>query len=199
MSDINIFLDTATIQYQAKSYLNIHSEVRAIENAVLVAASAGEADAIVNNTLMTNTTVNNWLTITEVNLSNSQLTITSHGYVNGAIIQFGTTSTLPAPLILNTFYYVNVVDADTFTVSDSYINYLNGVIVPLTTGGTGSQITQQAEPSQLYFAAWRGVTVDRPKTTEMNQIIAYFQSLGYSILRVTNPTNNLVFYWQVSW
>lgn len=62
------------------------------------------------------------------------ITSASHGLRDGDIVQFTTTTTLPAGLSLLTNYYVKVIDANTFYVSSS----LNGSTVDITDTGTGT-------------------------------------------------------------
>ena len=62
------------------------------------------------------------------------ITETAHGLINGQILQFSSTSGLPAGLSLSTNYYVVGATANTFQVSTT----LNGAAVDLTSTGSGT-------------------------------------------------------------
>jgi len=53
--------------------------------------------------------------------------------------------------------------------------------------------------SELYYSVWKGVTEDRTKTLWMNEIIACFESSGYTIDRVTNCDTGNTFKWCLAW
>ncbi len=81
--------------------------------------------------------------VTNVNTTTNLFTLVDHGFdvADGAgnMIQFETTGTLPAPLQLNTSYYVYANgNADTFKVAPTYLDGVNGTnLIDLTTAGTG--------------------------------------------------------------
>ncbi len=67
------------------------------------------------------------------------ITKTSHGWLTGdGPFQFTTSGTLPAGLALLTNYWLVKIDANVFQVSTSLANALNGVVVTLTSDGTGT-------------------------------------------------------------
>jgi len=43
------------------------------------------------------------------------------------------------------------------------------------------------------------MTNDRAKTDQMNQVISYFENLGYTISRLTNSATNKTFKWVISY
>lgn len=66
--------------------------------------------------------------------------------------------------------------------------------------GFTSGTTTATNPSSVtYFNVWQGNTTDRPKTDQMNQVIQYFETLGYSIDRQTNTSTNKTFKWVISY
>jgi hypothetical protein len=69
----------------------------------------------------------------DVNTSNNEITIISHGYENGYKLVFSSDSELPAPLEENTVYYVVNKTVNTFQLSLTE----NGSVVDLTTQGVG--------------------------------------------------------------
>lgn len=75
---------------------------------------------------------------TDVDTGTDQITITSHGYTAGQLVNFSTTTTLPSGLVAATDYYILVVDANTIKVADSWANYLTNTAVNITSQGTGT-------------------------------------------------------------
>jgi len=90
-------------------------------------------------------------------------TRSAHGLVIGAVLRFSSTLTLPAPLVVNTDYYVeSIPTSSTFKVSAT----LGGSAINITTPGTGTisyiaTITIQALYRSLTFSGYAsGVGVD---------------------------------------
>lgn len=50
----------------------------------------------------------------------------------------------------------------------------------------------------VYFNAWNGLN-DRTKLVQMNAVVDYFSSLGYSIERRVNELSGNTFIWNVMW
>lgn len=72
-----------------------------------------------------------------VGVSTNQIILPSHGLVNGTQVRFalGTepVNTLPAPLVVGTYYYVVGARGGDFQVSTT----LNGTVIDITTSGVG--------------------------------------------------------------
>lgn len=66
-----------------------------------------------------------------------------------------------------------------------------GTVMTSTTDGVAD--------ARLYFNAWQGITPDRSKEIQMNQVITYFTDLGYTIERKTNALTGDTFKWTVLW
>lgn len=65
-------------------------------------------------------------------------TIVTHGYTTGLKVRVTSATTLPDGLVAGTDYYVIVLGADTFKLSDSYAHALAGTdIINITDTGTG--------------------------------------------------------------
>lgn len=78
---------------------------------------------------------------TDVDITNNQVTIPSHGYLTGMKISgITTTGTLPAALSLLTVYYVIKVDANTIKFATSQANALAGTAVDLTDYGATTSV-----------------------------------------------------------
>jgi hypothetical protein len=76
---------------------------------------------------------------TDVTVLANTITEVAHGYTTGLKGQFSTTTTLPAGLSLITDYFIVVVDADTYKVSDTLAHALAGTnIIDITDQGTGT-------------------------------------------------------------
>jgi hypothetical protein len=50
-----------------------------------------------------------------------------------------------------------------------------------------------------YFNIWQGTASDRGLTNQMEQVIKYFQNLGYKVERLTNTNTSKTFKWYVYW
>tara|TARA_B100001173_G_scaffold211511_1_gene182533 strand:- start:23 stop:643 length:621 start_codon:yes stop_codon:yes gene_type:complete len=66
-------------------------------------------------------------------------------------------------------------------------------------GLTAATSTATNPDSVSYFSTWQGNLTDRPKTDQMNQVIQYFQQLGYTITRLKNTNTNKTFKWVISY
>ncbi len=53
--------------------------------------------------------------------------------------------------------------------------------------------------SKDYFLVWKKQQTNTNYTEIMDQIITYFQTLGYVILRKTNQNTSNTFDWEISW
>lgn len=77
--------------------------------------------------------------VESVDTSLNLMTITAHDMIDGNMIQFETTETLPAPLEANVQYYVFTdTELDTFALAPTYTDAIAGTnLIDLTTEGTG--------------------------------------------------------------
>ena len=66
--------------------------------------------------------------------------------------------------------------------------------------GLTAQTYTATNPSSVdYFNCWQGNVASRPKTDQMNQVILYFQQLGYTIERLKNTATNKTLKWKISY
>ena len=66
--------------------------------------------------------------------------------------------------------------------------------------GLSAGTTNAINPESVsYHSVWQGNATDKPKTDQMNQVIQYFQNLGYTIDRLINTTTNKTFKWVISY
>jgi hypothetical protein len=62
---------------------------------------------------------------------------------------------------------------------------------------TGSPMTDNDAAGINYYKAWQGTVTDAVATEQMNEVIAHFQSKGYTIAR--KSTSGTYFYWYLTW
>jgi hypothetical protein len=78
-------------------------------------------------------------TISAVNTGTETFTSNTHGYANGTPVQVSATTTLPAPLVAATTYYVINAAANTYQLSLTE----TGSAIDITTAGSGTITTNQ--------------------------------------------------------
>ncbi len=66
-------------------------------------------------------------------------------------------------------------------------------------GLTAGTKTATNPTSVDYFNCWQGNATSRPKTDQMNQVILYFQQLGYTIERLKNTSTGKTLKWVISY
>lgn len=66
-------------------------------------------------------------------------------------------------------------------------------------GLTANTYTATNPDSVTFNSVWQGTVSDRPKMDQMNQVIQYFQNLGYTIERLKNTSTNKTFKWVISY
>lgn len=88
-------------------------------------------------------------TVSSINTTTNQLTVTAHGLSNGDAVAFKSTGAYPAPLAANTRYYASVIDANTITL---YIDAALSSLVDLTNNGSGTFTLHNASGRIVCFA-----------------------------------------------
>ncbi len=66
-------------------------------------------------------------------------------------------------------------------------------------GLTAQTYTASNPDSVAYYNVWSGTVADRAKSDQMNQVINYFENLGYTIERLKNTTTNKNFKWVITY
>ena len=51
----------------------------------------------------------------------------------------------------------------------------------------------------LYWQVWAGTTTNRPIQLQLNQVLAYFKALGYTIQIQSNPQTGSTIVWRICW
>lgn len=77
-------------------------------------------------------------TISSVNTGTDTLTSNAHGYKNGTIVQIAASTTLPAPFVALTDYFVIGVTTNTFQLATTFL----GSAINITTSGSGTITTR---------------------------------------------------------
>lgn len=203
------YINKQEARSMARADLTIFNEVNAIMKQIITDAGNGLYETTVSDgTTMTESTPTSTITGTQVNPT---ITGTPTLIIAGVTITLGTSGT-----------NLNAVVAD---INDAGVTGLvaskdagNNLVLSYThpqqaswsvaigsgtanadlglTAGT----TSATNPSSVdYFSVWQGVTNDRAKTDQMNQVISYFENLGYTISRLTNTATNKTFKWVISY
>lgn len=109
---------------------------------------------------------NKTFTSANVDTSSDLVQIIDNGFVRGLEVTLTTTGTLPAPLALATGYYIGMTpfDDENFFWFATDQNDLEGTIINLTTGGTGTHtvVVPDSDPAPLQY-------LSNPHFTSFNQ------------------------------
>ena len=201
---------TATqAKLDARADLTILNETNTLMKQIITDADAGSySSTISDGTTMTESTPT--ITITG-SAANPTITGTPTVIIAGVTVTLGTTG-----LNLNSVI-ADINDAGVTGVVASK-NASNNLVITYTTtaastftvvvgagtantalGLTAQTHTATDPASKSYFNVWSGTATDRAKTDQMNQVIKYFQGLGYQIERQTNTSTTTTFKWVISW
>ena len=193
----------------ARADLTILNETNTLMKQIITDADAGSySSTISDGTTMTESTPT--ITITG-SAANPTITGTPTVIIAGVTVTLGTTG-----LNLNSVI-ADINDAGVTGVVASK-NASNNLVITYTTtaastftvvvgagtantalGLTAQTYTATDPTSKSYFNVWSGTATDRAKTDQMNQVIKYFQGLGYQIERQKNTATTNTFKWVISW
>ncbi len=167
--------------------------IRASANTLQLAETRALALAGTEKTFSTDgtTVFLHWVTGTKslsvnasaVTLADETFTIVDHGFEGGERVQVATTNTLPTGLLVDTDYYVRVVDEDTI----SFAATAGGAVLPLSgsPSGTQSVIYSDAGPTEAtvyslfkelndgYAIVLDGDITFRERITHRPEVVAY--------------------------
>lgn len=93
----------------------------------------------------------------------------------------------------------NLVLSYTVAQATSFTVVLGAGTANTNLGLTAQTYTASNPDSVAYFNCWQGTVSDRVKTDQMNQVIQYFQNLGYTIERLKNTNTNKTLKWVISY
>lgn len=203
------YINKQEARSMARADLIIFDEVNAIMKQIITDAGNGLYETTVSDgTTMTESTPQ--ISITG-SVSNPTITGTPTLIIAGSTITLGTSGTNLNSII------ADVNDAAVSGVVASKNTSNNLVLTYTAPAATAWQVTIGAgtantdlgltagttaatNPSSVdYFSVLRGMTSDRAKTDQMNQVISYFENLGYTISRLTNSATNKTFKWVISY
>jgi hypothetical protein len=209
MTLANGFVTADNAEKSTATNIIIHSEISAIEGKILVESGKGFMSVIVNDSLMTNNTLNTSVSVSSVSVMNNTITLSGTDVETGTPVIFSSTNTLPSPLTTNTIYYLVATNTiNVYKLSDSKQNSMqtSPIVLTIADTGTGTHSAIIQTQSQLYYNAWTEYTYspeNKAYSVQMNNVISYFTNLGYSITR-RQGTNSLgalsnIFYWYITW
>ncbi len=193
----------------ARADLTIFNETQALMKQVITDADAGLYQTTVSDgTTMTESTPT--ITITG-SAGNPTIVGTPTVIIAAQTITLGTTGTNLNSVIAD----INDAAVSGLVASKNTSNQLVltytapaattwNVIVGAGTANASLGLTAQTytatNPSSVdYYNTWQGSGTDRVKTDQMNQVILYFQNLGYTIERLKNTTTNKNLKWVISY
>ena len=192
----------------ARADLTIFNEVNAIMKQIITDAGNGLYETTVSDgTTMTESTPQ--ITITG-SVSNPTITGTPTLIIAGSTITLGTSGTNLNSITAD----VNDAIIPGLVAGKDNVNFRVFYTAPASTAwqvtigagtantdlGLTAGTTSATNPSSVdYFSVWQSVTNDRAKTDQMNQVISYFENLGYTISRLTNTATNKTFKWVISY
>ena len=193
----------------ARADLTIFNETQALMKQVITDADAGLYQTVISDgTTMTESTPT--ITITG-SAGNPTIVGTPTIIIAGSTITLGTTGLNLNSVIAD----INDAAVSGHVASKNTSNQLVltytapaattwNVIVGAGTANASLGLTAQTytatNPSSVdYYNTWQGNATDRVKTDQMNQIILYFQNLGYTIERLKNTTTNKNLKWVISY
>ena len=194
----------------ARADLTIFNETQALMKQVITDAGNGLYETtITDGTTMTESTPT--ITITG-SVANPTITPGDTVIVGGQTILLGGTGTSLNAVIadINDFQGVAGLVASKNAANNLVLNYTAPaattwtVVLGAGTANTALGLTAQTytasnPDSVAYYNVWSGTVADRAKTDQMNQVVKYFENLGYTIERLKNTTTNKNFKWVISY
>jgi len=205
---VTYYINKQEARSMARADLTIFNEVNAIMKQIITDAGNGLYETTVSDgTTMTESTPQ--ISITG-SVSNPTITGTPTLIIAGSTITLGTSGTNLNSITAD----VNDAIIPGLVAGKDNVNFRVFYTAPASTawqvtigagtantdlGLTAGTITATNPSSIDYFSVWQGVTNDRAKTDQMNQVISYFENLGYTISRLTNSATNKTFKWVISY
>mgnify|MGYP002001477031 FL=1 len=203
------FINKTSARTMARADLTIFNETQALMKQVITDAGNGLYETtITDGTTMTESTPT--ITITG-SVANPTITGTPTLIVDGVSIVLGTTGLSLNAVIAD----INDASVSGLVASKNAANNLVltytapaattwTVVVGASTANTDLGITANtytaSNPNSVaYYNVWSGTVADRAKSDQMNQVVKYFENLGYTIERLKNTTTNKNFKWVISY
>ena len=201
---------TATqAKLDARADLTILNETNTLMKQIITDADAGNySSTISDGTTMTESTPT--ITITG-SAANPTITGTPTVVIAGVTITLGTTGTNLNSVIadINDAGVTGVVASKnasnnlvityTTTAASTFTVVVGAGTANTALGLTAQTYTATVPTSKAYYNVWNGRARIRAYTDQMNQVIKYFQGLGYQIERQKNTATTNTFKWVISW
>ncbi len=193
----------------ARADLTIFNETQSLMKQVITDAGNGLYQTTISDgTEMTESTPD---IVVTGSVANPTITGTPTLIVGGVTITLGTSGTNLNAIIadINDAAVAGVVASKnaannlviTFTCSQTLTwTFIVGAGTANTDLGLTAITHTATNPSSVdYYNCWQGNASSRPKTDQMNQVILYFQNLGYSIERLKNTSTGKTLKWVISY
>ena len=204
------YINRAEARAKARQDLTIFREINYIMEQILTDAGNGLYQTVIDDgTAMTESTPTVTTTGT---VANPTITGTPTIELNGTSVTLGTSGTNLNSIIAD----INDAGLTGIVASKSATDHL---VITYTTlqsttwqlaigAGTAntdlgltdnSTVTATNPDSVSYYTVWEGSSSDRAKTDQMQQVVKYFENLGYSVDQQINTTTNKTFRWVISY
>ena len=204
------YINKTEARAMARADLTIYDEINALMRQVIQDAGNGLYETTVSDgTTMTESTPTITIIGTQANptivgtptliIAGTTITLgTSGTNLNSIISDINDSNT--ANLVASTNSSNNLVLTYTAPANTTW-NVVVGAGTANTSLGVADNITHTAtNPDSIsYDQVWQGTIADRPKTDQMQQVILYFQNLGYTIDRLINSSTRKTFKWVISY
>jgi hypothetical protein len=204
------YINRASARAKARQDLTIFREINYIMEQILTDANNGKYQTVVDDgTAMTESTPD--VTVTGT-VANPTITGTPTIVLNGTTITLGTTGTNLNSIIadINDAGLTGIV-ASKSTTDNLVITYttlqstswdlnIGTGTADAALGLTSASVATAVNPDSVsFYTVWDGSTSDRAKTDQMQQVVKYFENLGYSVDQQVNANTNKTFKWVISY
>ena len=199
-------LNATQARAKANQDLVIYNESYVIMNEIITASAAGVYEITVSDkSTMTDATP----TVTKKGtVQNPVIAPGVTLIINGSTITLGTTGTTLNAVVadINDAGVAGVVASKedgylvlSITMSQSDWTYSIGAGTANATLGLTEEVNTGTATGKSYYEVWQGSVTDRAKQQQMDEIIRYFENLGYKIQRRSNTVSSKTFDWYVFW
>ena len=205
---MSVGLNAAQARAKASQDMIVYKETQSIMEEVITQSGAGNFEATVEDgTTMTASTPSIQKIAT---VNNPTVNVGDTLILDGNTITLGTTGTsLNAVIADINDAAVSGITASkdagylVLTIEDSAgatWSYEIGAGTANASLGLVAGVYTIPNPSSVdYYTVWQGTNTDRATQNQMEQVIKYFQNLGFKIERLTNTSTNRTFKWYIYW
>ncbi len=202
-------INKTTARAIARADLTIFNETQALMKQVITDAGNGLYQTTVDDgTTMTESTPE---IVVTASTANPTITATDTVILAGQTVVLGTTGTslnavisdindanIPG-LIASKNAGNNLVLTYTAPAATAW-QFIIGAGTANADLGLASATQTASNPASVdYFNCWQGNVQSREKSDQMNQVILYFENLGYSIQRLKNTNTNKTIKWEINY